>query len=52
MLAVNLFPYFIKTNKNSTICVFVNKKIKLNIHHACGAALQNNNLRVTLLRQR
>ena len=51
MLAVNLFPYFIKTNKNSIICVFINKVIKLYIHYACGAASQNNNLRVTLLRQ-
>jgi len=29
MLAVNLISYFIKTNKNITICVFVNKIIKL-----------------------
>jgi len=52
MLAVNFIPYFIKTNKNRTIFVFINKIIKLYIHHACGAASQNNNLRVTLLRQR
>ena len=51
MLAVNLNFYFIKTNKNSAIYVFVNKRIKLYIHHACGAASKNNNLRVTLLRQ-
>ena len=52
MLAVNLIPYFIKTNKNSTFCVFVNKIIKLYNYHACGAASQNNNLRITLLWQR
>ena len=52
MLAVNLISYFIKINKNKAICVFVNKKMKLYIHHARGAALLKNNLRVTLLRQR